>query len=215
MIKAAIFDMDGLMFDTESAYSVVHGAMSKKRGKEFTLELKNSFMGKRASEVVEALNIYWGKNENIEDLFKEQDIELVRIYTQSVEKLKGLDSLLAFLNEHSIRRCIGTSSRRFLVDVLLKKFNLEGEFEFVVSGDVVERGKPDPEIYLKCIAQLGVSPEECLVFEDSLNGVKAGVSAGCRVCAIPSEYTRHEDFSQASILAPSLDDDIIQEYLLS
>ena len=66
MITAVIFDMDGLMFDTESAYSIVHSAMSKKRGKEFTLELKNSFMGKRASEVIEALNVYWGKNENIE-----------------------------------------------------------------------------------------------------------------------------------------------------
>ncbi|MCR4274905.1 MAG: HAD family phosphatase [Candidatus Campbellbacteria bacterium] len=214
MIKVAIFDMDGLMFDTESAYSVVHGAMSKKRGKEYTLELKNSFMGKRASEVIEGLNIYWGKNENVKDLFKEQDAELVRIYSESVEKLKGLDSLLTFLNEHSIRKCIGTSSRRFLVGVLLKKFNLESEFEFIVSGDMVERGKPDPEIYLKCIAQLGVSPEECLVFEDSLNGVKAGVSAGCKVCAIPSEYTHHDDFSIASLLAESLDDKVIGNFIL-
>jgi beta-phosphoglucomutase-like phosphatase (HAD superfamily) len=99
--------------------------------------------------------------------------------------------------------------------VLLKKHHLDGVFEFVVSGDMVQKGKPDPEIYTKCISLLGVLASECLVLEDSLNGVKAGKAAGCFVCSIPSEYTKDEDFSIASLKAVSLADKSIQNFICS
>ena len=206
--------MDGLMFDTESAYSVVQTSMSEKRGKVFTNDVKRILMGKRANEVMKLMNDFWGKDEKIEDLLKEQDDELVRIYKDSVEKMRGFDDLMEFLNLHSIRKCIGTSSRRFLVDVLLQKYGLENAFEFIVSGDVVEKGKPDPEIYNKCIEQLGVSASDCLVIEDSLNGIKAGVAAGCNTCAIPSEYTRDENFSVATLVCDSLGGQRIKDFIL-
>ena len=214
MIKAVIFDMDGLMFDTESAYSVVQSEMSEKRGKVFTDEVKRPLMGKRAYEVMSLLNDFWGKKENIAELLKEQDQKLIEIYNHSVGKLDGLDDLLTFLNKNSIRRCIGTSSRRFLVDVLLKKFDLESGFEFIVSGDMVTNGKPDPEIYQKCLEGLKLSGNECLVLEDSLNGIKAGVAAGCQTCAVPSQYTNSEDFSLADIVAGSLDDEQIKVLIM-
>lgn len=151
MIKAVIFDMDGLMFDTESAYSILQSSMSNKRNKIFTNEVKKPLMGKRADEVMGLLNNFWGKNEKIEDLLKEQDDELVKIYKDRVEKLDGLDDIIDFLNKNNIRKCIGTSSRRFLVDVLLQKHSLIDVFEFIISGDMVEKGKPDPEIYNRCI----------------------------------------------------------------
>lgn len=214
MIKAVIFDMDGLMFDTESAYSVVQTEMSRKRSKEFTLEIKNTLMGKRAHEVMELLDKYWGKNESIEELLKEQDEALVLLYKNSVTTLEGLGDLLAFLKSKGIRKCIGTSSRKFLVDVLLEKFNLQDKFEFVVSGDMVSRGKPDPEIYQLCLSKLALLPDECLVLEDSLNGVKAGKAAGCYVAAIPSEYTKHEDFSVADVCVKNLTELISTDFLL-
>ncbi len=214
-LQAVIFDMDGLMFDTESAYSVVQVAMSSKRGKVFTNEVKRSLMGKRASEVMGLLNNFWGNHESIEDLLKEQDEQLLQLYEKSVTKLPGLDALLAFLNGNHIRKCIGTSSRKTLVDVLLKKFGLESEFEFVVSGEMVQRGKPDPEIYLQCLSKLSLNGQHCLVLEDSLNGVRAAIAAGCRACAIPSEYTKEEDFSSASIIATSLADTTIRDYLVA
>ncbi len=215
MIKAAIFDMDGLMFDTESAYSVVQTGMFIQRGMTFTNDIKRTFMGKRAREVMEALNAIWGRNEDIDALLEEQDEELVRAYRDSVEKLPGLDNLLGFLEEEGIRKCVGTSSRKFLVDILFEKFGMEHEFEFVVTGDGIKKGKPDPEIYIACISQLGVLPEECIVFEDSLNGIKAARAAGCRACAIPSEYTKDEDFSIADIVCNSLDDKRIREFIMA
>lgn len=213
MIKAVLFDMDGLMFDTESAYSVVQEKMFLKRGKVFTKELKNTLMGKRADEVMILLNEFWGKNEKVADILAEQDKELVFLYETQVEKLAGLDELISFLKQNNIRRCIGTSSRRFLVDILLQRHNLEEEFEFVVSGDMVKNGKPAPDIYNVCLEKLSLKAEECLVLEDSLNGIKAGLTAGCMTCAIPSRFTNHEDFSVANITAESLSDGVIKEFV--
>lgn len=213
MIQAVIFDMDGLMFDTESAYSIVHENMSARRGKVFTIEMKHTLMSRRIDESMKMLNEYWGVSEKIEDLVREQDEELIHIYNFHVEKMFGLDNLIHFLNEQKIRKCIATSSRRFLVDILLKKHNLENEFEFIVTGDDVEKGKPDPEIYRTCLAKLNLTGEECLVLEDSVNGMNAGITALCKTCAVPSLFTSGEDFSSADIVAQSLDDEIIKKFI--
>ncbi len=214
MIKAVLFDMDGLMFDTESAYTLVQENMSTRRGKTFTMDVKTPLMGKRAGDVMSLLNEYWGRNEDIDTLLKEQDSELIELYKLHVEKMSGLDDILSFLNKNNIRKCIGTSSRRFLVDLLLKKHSLENEFEFIISGDVVQHGKPHPEIYTKCLESLELQGSECLVLEDSLNGIKAGNAAGCKTCALPSLFTSHEDFSVATLSANTLSDQIIKKFIL-
>lgn len=215
MIKAILFDMDGLMFDTETAYSIVQTEMFRKRGKEFTLAIKRPLMGKRANEVIERIIDIWGTKERPENVLQEQDELLKRVFKESVAKLSGLDEIIQFLVQNNIRRCIGTSSRKFLVDILLEKYNLTNKFEFVVSGDLVSRGKPDPEIYNRCIEKIKLSPTECLVLEDSLNGVRAGIAAGCFVCAIPSEFTHEEDFSSATFIAESLADEKIKNFIFA
>jgi len=220
MIKAALFDMDGLMFDTEPAYTIVHAAMWNRRGKKFTPEIKTSLMGKRAEEVMRTiLSEHWKTDEKIEDLLKEQDDELSKIFRESVAKMPGLDVCLSLFDQKNIRTCIGTSSRKFLADILLEYHDLSDKFEFIVSGEMVARGKPDPEVYLTCADRLGLRPEECLVLEDSPNGIRAGHAAGCFTCAIPSEYAKGGDFSAADIICKTLADtklrNIIEEKFFS
>jgi len=207
--------MDGLMFDTEFAYSVVQEKMCSKRGVVFSLEMKNKLMGKRANEVMDLLREFWLGSETVEELLVEQDGDLVRLYNLEVQKLYGLDQLLESLGNAGVRKCIGTSSRRFLVDVLLNRFDLQSEFEFVISGDDVKRGKPDPEIYNKCVRSLGLDASECLVLEDSRNGILSGKSAGCHAVAIPYTYTNNEDFSPADLVVTSLADNRLTKLALN
>ena len=162
MIEAILFDMDGLMFDTETAYSVVQTEMFKKRGKIFTNEIKRPLMGKRANEVIQRITEFWGTNERVEDVLQEQDRTLMEVFKSEVKKLDGLDDLISFLDKNNIRRCIGTSSRRFLVDILLEKYKYNDTFEFVVSGDMVTKGKPDPEIYNNVLQNLDLMPPSVL-----------------------------------------------------
>jgi beta-phosphoglucomutase-like phosphatase (HAD superfamily) len=88
------------------------------------------------------------------------------------------------------------------------------EFESIVSGDMVSKGKPDPEIYLKCLSNLALIGDSVLVLEDAISGVKAAVSAGCSVCAIPSQYTVDEDFSLATLRVDSLEDPRLFQFIL-
>ncbi len=164
---------------------------------------------------MEMIGVVLGTEEKTEKLLEEQDRELVDLYEKSVTKLRGLSGLLVFLEKNSVRRCIGTSSRKLLVDILLRRHNLQKNFEFVVSGDMVREGKPNPEIYNLCVSKLGVLPAECLVLEDSLNGIKAGRAAGCFTCAVPSEFTKREDFSSANLVCESLADPKIEGFILS
>jgi HAD superfamily hydrolase (TIGR01509 family) len=214
MKQAIIFDMDGLMFDTEAMYSRVFNMMAEKRGKVFTNDIKTKMMGARANEAIGILADAWGEDAPIDALLAEQDELLVELYKTEVEKLPGLDAFIEFLKNNNIRMCIGTSSRMFLVDILLDRFNLRAHFEHVISGDMVERGKPAPDIYHLCLEKLGLPGGQCLVLEDSHNGMLAGKAAGCQVCAIPSEYTRHQDFSEADIIVDSLGDERLWEYVL-
>ncbi len=213
-MQAIIFDMDGLMFDTETMYSRVFEEIAREKGKQLTLDLKTKCMGKRALEGAKIISEEWEGCITPEELLAQQDALLVYLYETEAEKLPGLDELLSFLKDNNIRMCIGTSSRMFLVDILLDRFNLRDSFEFVVSGDMVEKGKPAPDIYTLCLEKLSLSGEECLVLEDSHNGMVAGKAAGCMVCAVPSEYTKHQDFSGADLIVDSLGDIRLQNFIL-
>ncbi len=212
--KAVIFDMDGLMFDTESQYFEIHSEMSRMRGKIFTPEVQATVMGKRAIEVMSGLNVFWGRGEEVGDLLVEQDAMLVRAYEERVDVMPGLHELLHRLKLGNTRLAIGTSSRGFLVDILLTKHNISSMFEVVVTGGMVARGKPDPEIYTLCMSRLGLDPKDCAVLEDSVNGVLAGVASGAVTIAIPSELTKSGDFFAAHYVVSSLEDPELHKALL-
>ncbi len=211
--KAVVFDMDGLMFDTETQDFAIHSDMSRRRGKVFTHAVQETVTGKRAHDVMSGLNEFWGKGEKVADLLAEQDELLIKAYKDNVAVMPGLRELISRLETAKIRLAIGTSSRGFLVDVLLKKHQLVGAFEVVITGDMVSRGKPDPEIYDLCLQRLGLEPQFCAILEDSVNGVSAGKASGSTVIAVPSELTKMGDFSAAHYLVSSLGDQKLFEIL--
>ena len=108
-----------------------------------------------------------------------------RLLARSVPKMPGLDALLAFLRAHGVAMAVASSTNRAQVEEYLETAGVRGFFGAVLGGDMIERSKPCPDIYLAAARALGVPPEECLVLEDSYNGVRAGAAAGCETVMIP------------------------------
>ncbi len=133
------------------------------------------------------------------------------IYISTIESVKGLPTLLKALNDAGIKCAVGSSGCAANVAFVLEQCGIEEYFAARVSGDMVTRCKPDPEIYLTAARSIGVAPEQCLVFEDSKAGITAGLSAGMKVVALATTLSREElsrdtqalriidDFSQISV----------------
>ncbi|HAV43631.1 TPA: hypothetical protein DCX15_06435 [bacterium] len=207
MIEAVIFDMDGLMVDTESFYTQAITEVANKRGREFTLKLKQEMMGRQG---IESMTIF---KEQLE--LEETPLELLEerskifgglLNASRIEPLPGLLKLLDELRKEGIRRAIASSSKRCWIEIIVSRFGLDGEFEVIVSGDDVRYGKPDPEIYLLTARRLGLSPENCLVLEDAPVGVIAAKKAGMYCIVCPNQFSQGLDFSLADTVVNSLED---------
>lgn len=206
-IKAVIFDMDGLMFDTEILFSKVQSEIAEKRGKKFTLEIKRKMMGQKPLHAVEIMLNELGISENAMDIFKEQTEKYIKLLGTESQPMSGLFDILNILEKRNIRKCVATSSMREWADILLNRFNIKNRFEFIISGEDVKLGKPHPDIYLRAINDLSLAPDECLALEDAYNGVISAKTAGCFTVAVPNEFTKSQDFSIADAVVNSLSDE--------
>jgi HAD superfamily hydrolase (TIGR01509 family) len=203
-IEAVIFDMDGLMFDTEDLFSEVQSRMARKRGKVFTRSIKEKMMGQKALDAIKIMLQELGIHESPEAVLKEQVIAYTEFLKIKSQPMKGLFELLDFLEGQKIRKGVATSSLKQWVDILFDEYDLASRFETVITGETVKKGKPDPEIYKKGIQKLDLNSSACLVLEDSLNGIRAAKRAGCVVAAIPNQFTRDQDFSEADLVVKRL-----------
>lgn len=203
MIKALIFDMDGLMIDSERLYFQAEGEIVKKFGAELKEETRWKMMGTKPIEglaiFVEDLKLPISAQEALEMRNK---IMRKKLQTE-LEAMPGLFHILdTFFNQFKLAVCTG-AQKEFL-DIAVDLLEIRDKFDVLQSSDSIARGKPEPEIYLKTCEKLGVTPQDCIVLEDSANGVTAGKKAGCTVIAVPSEYTQSQDFTSADFIASNL-----------
>lgn len=212
-ITTAIFDMDGLMFDTESLFRIVHEELARKYGTEFTIEMQNKMMGKKPLEAIELMIQELGLPLDPKGFLVERDALYVELLKTRSETMPGLFELLDFLDSKGVRRGMATSSIRPWVDILLDRFDLRKRFDAIATGEDAARGKPEPDIYLKALYDLKAKPEETIALEDALNGVRAAKAAGCFAIAVPNAITAHQDFSVADLVASSLSDPRIRSLI--
>lgn len=211
--RAVVFDLDGLMFNTEELYQQVGGEILRKRGHEFTPELLNAIMG-RPGHVALAMMIEWHRlDATVETLVAETRELFPPILDRRLAFMPGLAELLESLERAAIPKGIATSSGREFTLNVLGRFELPPRFAFILTAEDVLEGKPAPEIYLKAARRFGVDPSEMLVLEDSHNGCRAAKSAGAITVAVPSGHSRSHDFEMAHLIADSLADPRIRELL--
>lgn len=205
-IRAVVFDLDGLMFDTEALFFRVAAEMMAARGKEFTPAIMGAMIGRRAAEAVHAFRELGGLDEPPERLLAESRERFYAEMDTAVHPTPGLFALLAQLERLGLPRAVATSSRRSYADRLLTSHGFAEHFSFILASEDVERGKPNPEIYLKAIERFGVPARSVLVLEDSPAGLAAACAAGTFAVGIPHEHSPAEGLQGADLIVSRLDD---------
>jgi HAD superfamily hydrolase (TIGR01509 family) len=214
-IQAVAFDLDGLMFNTEELYSDVGGEILRRRGKQVTRELLSEMMGRQGHVALQIMIDWHQLDVSVEQLQAESDEVFDSFLDARLAPLPGLLSLLTALEEQQIPKAITTSSRRHFVDRCLEVANLAGRFQFILSAEDIQQGKPHPEIYGTAAQRFQVDTQAMLVLEDSHNGCRAAIAAGAFTVAVPGQHSRDHDFSGVQFVAEDLHDERIYRVLSS
>jgi len=184
-LKAVIFDMDGVIFDSEVLSRRLWREVFTDYGYSFTDETYRKLIGLPMHATYKLLAEIYGPELPIEEMAEKQDRLWQEKMCSPVELKPGVIEILDFLKEKDVPCAVGSSTYHDEVEERLKLSGLRDYFDVVVGGDYVENAKPAPDIFLKCAEYLKVSPADCLVIEDSANGLKAAQAAGIPAVMVP------------------------------
>ena len=186
MVRGVIFDMDGLMFDTERLATVLWNQVGDELRIDMTEEFLDSFRGQNPTAIRNAFLQRFGREFDFDGCMGRKD-ELQHRYIEEkgVPLKEGLPELLEYLKGQDIRMAVATSTQQSLAEKMLKIAGVYEYFDAVAYGNKVKRSKPFPDIFQKAAEDLGVPMRECLVLEDSISGVQAGKAAGGYIIHIP------------------------------
>ena len=184
MIKAVIFDMDGLLVDSEPVWDRARKSMADGAGKAWTADDHKALMGVSTAEwadyMIERLDLDMTPEEVVDEVVG----RMIAMYREGVPYLPGAIDAVDLAGAR-YRTALASGSHPALIEAVMADDAMRGKFEIIVSGDEVARGKPAPDVYLETARRLGLEPEECVCLEDSGNGIRAGSNAGMRVIAVP------------------------------
>ena len=215
MIKGVVFDMDGLMFDTENLTYELQKPILAEKGIDYTLDWYKQTVGKRSEDIVLMFRKLCGEDFDYE-AFRVQCREAYRDYTdkRGVPIKDGLFDLLEFLKEKSVKIALCTSTTEPSAERTLRISGTLKYFDALVCADDVSRGKPYPDPFIRAAEKLGLNPGECLALEDSINGIKSAYSAGMITVMIPDLIEPTDEIRPMCYrILPSLTN--VEEYITS
>lgn len=204
-IKGAIFDQDGLLFDTEILFERAWREAGRKFGVEVSDELTHACCGCGRNELPAVIRRFLPET----DVLAYIDCALnmaFRAQAESLPKMKpGVRKILSLCRENGIRTAVASSSVRSLVEHNLRAVGIEGLFDAIVTGADVAHGKPAPDIFILAASKIDVPPQNCLVFEDAFSGIHAANAAGCNPVLIPDRVQPTPEILSECQCFPSLD----------
>lgn len=201
--KAVVFDMDGVIFDTEPVWLAAETELLSRRGRRFPPELARTIMGVPGAAAMRIVADELGLTDEPAHLSRELNAIFYALVENGLSVMDGLAERLEHLDQLGLPMGVATSTEGALARTMLGRAGLLERFAFVLTRDDVQNGKPDPEIYRKACGMHGVAPSRTVVVEDSLAGTQSARSAGCRVVALRHELTRTLEFPDAELVVDS------------
>lgn len=202
-MKALIFDMDGLMVDTETLYFEAEKELARRFDREVKEETLARMMGRKPLESLAIFARELDLSLPPEKLLEMRTEIMRQRLRQNLRPMPGLYTIVNIFYGR-LKLAIATGAQQEFLDLIVDTLGLRSKFSVLQASDEIREGKPDPEIYLLTCKKLGISPSEGIVLEDSANGVIAGKRAGCYVIAVPSPQAQGQDFSLAQAVVPNL-----------
>ena len=200
-LRAVIFDLDGILADSEPWWNEIDSKLLAEYGVIYRGEYHREVLGVSYRLAVEFYKKAFGLSASIEELMRRRGEIATEFFANRVGLFPSTKRTLERLRDMKVRLAIATSSVSASARPFLDRHGLTPFFDVIVTGDEIERGKPDPDIYLRAAKKLGIGADACLVIEDALSGIAAGRAAGMRVAAIPDrrfvdarDYEKEADY---------------------
>jgi len=200
MIKAVIFDMDGVIVDSEPMHIEAEKRILLRYGVKISTDELRTYTGTTAEFEFTDLIRKYNLNTTVDRLFREKETLLFELLERKTRPTKGVVKLLRSLKQRGLKLAVASSGHRKLVHYFLEKLKIAALFDSVVCAEDVTRSKPDPEIFLKAAKGLRVDPTECIVIEDAKLGVEAAKSAGMKCIGYRNPNSGNQDLSKADLV---------------
>ena len=192
--RAVLFDLDGVLADSELWWTKIDAALLAEHGITYRGEYHRDVLGVSYPVAVEFYRNAFQISAPVAELMRRRTEIAAEFFARQIGLFPGAASVLQELRDMKLPLAVGTSSVSTSARPFLDRHRLTSFFKAIVTGDEVERGKPQPDIYLRAAEKLGIAPERCLVIEDALSGIAAGKAAKMTVAAIPD--TRFVDAAE-------------------
>ncbi|ORX23664.1 phosphatase [Thermoanaerobacterium sp. PSU-2] len=206
MFEAVIFDMDGVLIDSEPLHIQLEEEIFKEIGANISFDEHISFVGTTSHYMWEYVKNKCNVPLTVEELVemdRKRYFDYISENDDAVKPIEGIDEIVKELYSREVKLAVASSSPIDVIELVVKRLKLESYFDELVSGDFVQRSKPYPDIFLYAAEKLNIAPERCIVIEDSNKGVLAAKSAGMKVVGFINPNSGDQDISMADMVIRS------------
>ncbi|MGI9533569.1 MAG: HAD family hydrolase [Thermodesulfobacteriota bacterium] len=206
MFKAIIFDMDGVIINSEPLWEKSEKILMNNFGLAYNSDYRDKILGLNQTDSACLLRDTFNINKTVNEIIDERLKILLRLYEDELTLINGIEKLISDSLKKRLKVGLASSSPMRIIEFVLNKFEIKKYFHSVVSGECTINGKPHPDIYIKASKQLGIDPGECIAVEDSINGTISAKNAGMYCIAIPDTRLLINEYKIADLIVNRLSD---------